>query len=125
MKLSTAERARLVALRGHPIPQPADDDDTLRRLLADEIPDTLIGRAWLAGGDAPDWSRLRARLAAIPRPVFPLEGRDALALGVAPGPAMGALLRDTRNWWLAGGCRADASDCRAEFAAQLARRARG
>ncbi len=125
LKLSTAERERLVALRGLPIPQPADDDDRLRRLLADEIPDILIGRAWLAGGDAPDWGRLRARLAAIPRPVFPMEGRDALALGVAPGPAMGVLLRDTRNWWLAGGCRADATACRAEFAAQLARRARG
>ena len=121
LKLSAAERISLLALRNLPVPQPADDDDALRRLLAGDDPKILIGRAWLEGGNAPDWNRLRDRLAALPRPVFPLEGRDALALGVAPGPAMGVLLREIRDWWLAGGCRADAVNCRAE----LARRARG
>ena len=53
----------------------------------------LIDRAWLAGGDAPDWAALRARLAALPRPVFPLEGRDVLALGEPEGPRVGTLLR--------------------------------
>ncbi len=122
LRLSTAERERLVALRSLPVPRPEADDDALRRLLAEDAPDILIDRAWLAGGDAPEWRRLRARLAAMPRPVFPLEGRDVLALGVAPGPAMGALLRRIRAWWLAGGCRADASACRAELRAELARR---
>jgi poly(A) polymerase len=122
LRLSTAERERLVALRGGPVPLPDADDDALRRLLADNDPQILIGRAWLAGGDAPDFVRLRTRLRALPRPVFPLEGRDALALGVGPGPAMGKLLRDVRKWWLAGGCRADAAACRAELLAELARR---
>lgn len=121
LKLSAAERISLLALRNLPVPQPADDDDALRRLLAGDDPKILIGRAWLEGGNTLDWNRLRDRLAALPRPVFPLEGRDALALGVAPGPAMGVLLREIRDWWLAGGCRADAVNCRAE----LARRARG
>ena len=116
LKLSTAERERLLALRAQPVPRPDAGDDELRRQLANDPPDILIGRAWLAGGNAPDWHRLRARLAAIPRPVFPLEGRDALALGIAPGPEMGALLRTTRDWWLAGGCRADRAACRAELA---------
>lgn len=121
LKLSTAERDRLVALRGGAVPQPDADDDALRRLLADTDAATLIGRTWLAGEATPEWAALRARLDAMPRPVFPLEGRDALALGVAAGPAVGALLRAVRGWWLAGGCRADADACRAE----LAERARG
>ena len=122
LKLSSAERARLLALRGEP-PSPDADDDDLRRALADTPADILIGRAWLCGAGAPEWAGLRARLAAMPRPVFRLEGRDALALGVAPGPAMGGLLRHVRDWWLAGGCRADADACRAELRAELARRA--
>jgi hypothetical protein len=48
--------------------------------------------------------------------VFPLEGRDVVALGVPPGPRVGALLRQVRAWWLAGGCLADAAACRAELA---------
>ena len=64
----------------------------------------LIDRCWLAGGDAPEWAALRARLAALPRPVFPLEGRDVLALGEPEGPRVGALLRAVRRWWLDGGC---------------------
>ena len=62
LKLSTAERERLLALRAQPVPHPDADDDELRRQLANDPPDILIGRAWLAGGNAPDWHRLRARL---------------------------------------------------------------
>ena len=36
LRLSAAERDRLVALRTGPVPQPGDDDAALRRLLADE-----------------------------------------------------------------------------------------
>jgi poly(A) polymerase len=117
LKLSAAERDRLLALRAGPSPPDDADDDALRRALADAPADILIGRAWLAGGSA----ELRTRLAAQERPRFPLEGRDALALGLKPGPEVGALLRAVREWWLAGGCRADAAACRAE----LARRAAG
>jgi len=37
-------------------------------------------------------------------PVFPLAGRDVLALGVPPGPKIGRLLAETRAQWLAAGC---------------------
>jgi poly(A) polymerase len=50
------------------------------------------------------------------QPVFPLEGRDVVPLGVAPGPRVGALLREVRQWWLDGGCVAGATACRAELA---------
>ena len=119
LRMSVAERDRLLALAGPP-PEPGMDDDALRRLLADAPPGALPGRAWLAGNAGPTWDALRARLAALPRPVFPLEGRDALALGVPPGPAVGELLRAVRAWWLDGGCRANAAACRAELARRLA-----
>ena len=119
LRLSGAERDRLVALRTGPVPRPGDDDATLRRLLADEAAETLIDRTWLADGIAPEWAALRARLAAIPRPVFPLEGRDVLALGEPEGPHVGALLRAVRQWWLDGGCVANKEACRTELVRRM------
>lgn len=119
LRLSAAERDRLVALRAGPVPRPGEDDAALRRLLADETRELLIDRAWLAGGDAPDWIALRARLAALPRPVFPLEGRDVLALGEPEGPRVGVLLRAVRQWWLDGGCVAGEEACRRELARRM------
>lgn len=119
LKLSTAERDRLLALRAAPLPMPESDDVALRRLLADTPARALVDRTWLSGGDGPEWSLLRDRLRSLPAPVFPLEGRNILALGVTPGPRVGALLRSVRRWWLAGGCVADADACRAEAQRQL------
>jgi poly(A) polymerase len=121
LRLSTAERDRLVALRDAPLAQPDADDATLRRLLADTAPAILLDRIWLEGEGNAEWQGLRGRLAAMAQPVFPLEGRDVLALGLPPGPQVGALLRSVRQWWLEGGCCADVDACRAE----LARRASG
>jgi poly(A) polymerase/tRNA nucleotidyltransferase (CCA-adding enzyme) len=112
LRLSGAEREMLAALRAGPAPLPDADDADLRRALADTPAAVLIGRAWLAGDG---WGAVRERLAALPRPVFPLEGRDVLALGLAEGPRVGALLREMRQWWLDGGCVADAAACRGEL----------
>jgi poly(A) polymerase/tRNA nucleotidyltransferase (CCA-adding enzyme) len=112
LRLATAERDCLLALRAGGVPPDDADDDALRRALADTPGDILDGRAWLDGRG----TALRARLAAIPPPVFPLRGRDLRAAGVPPGPGLGALLRQTRGWWMDGGCRADAASCRAELA---------
>jgi len=124
LRLSIAERERLVALRvpgAAPSPSPGAappdaDDATLRRWLADTPKDVLIDRVWLAGGDA----RLRERLAALEVPVFPLHGRDLRNAGVPAGPRLGALLREMRGWWLAGGCTADQAACLAELERRLA-----
>jgi poly(A) polymerase/tRNA nucleotidyltransferase (CCA-adding enzyme) len=116
LRLAGAERDRLLALRVGGAPPDDADDDALRRALADTPGDILVGRAWLDGRGA----ALRARLAAIPRPVFPLRGRDLRAAGVPPGPDLGELLRQIRDWWMDGGCRADAASCRAELARLLA-----
>ena len=99
LRLSGEEADRLAALQGTPPPEFADDA-TLRRLLADTAPDILIGRAWIAGTPP----GLRARIAAIERPVFPVHGRDLAEAGMAPGPAMGDALRRLRAAWLGSGC---------------------
>ncbi|MGE0416691.1 MAG: CCA tRNA nucleotidyltransferase [Acetobacteraceae bacterium] len=115
LKLSTADRARLGALRHGPVPQPDDDDATLRRMLADHETAILVDRTWLAQDGDGRWDEVRSRLRALPRPVFPLEGRDVVALGVAPGPAVGRLLKAMREWWRDGGCLAGPEACRAEL----------
>lgn len=98
---------------------PGLDDAALRRLLADHPPERLLDRAWLrmAWGElAPEAAAaLRARIAALPVPVFPLKGQDALDRGQPPGAAIGQLLAELRAWWLAGGCVADRAACLAEL----------
>lgn len=118
LKLSEAERERLATIAAAPdLPHDASDA-TLRRALADWPTWALTDRSWL--NDEPtDRTKLRARLTAMERPVFPLRGRDALALGGTPGPAVGAALAATRTWWLAHDCLPDAGSCRAELARQL------
>jgi poly(A) polymerase len=112
LKLSNEDRERLIRLMATPSPHLGDDDAVLRRLLADHAPADAIDRVWLDRGP----EALRLRLAGMKRPVFPLEGRDVVALGVASGPRIGALLREVRQWWLDGGCVAGATACRAELA---------
>ncbi len=114
LKLSLAERDRLVALRAAPLAKPEDDDAAVRRLLADTPIDVLVDKTWLDGGDGPAWDLLRDRLKSLPVPIFPLEGRDIVAMGVPPGPRVGDLLRAVRTWWLAGGCAVDRPDCLVE-----------
>ncbi len=107
LKLSTAEATRLDALRHGPVPSLDGEGAPWRRLLVNDDAEILAGRTWLAGGYGPAWNAARARLLATPRPVFPVEGRDALALGYSPGPAIGEALKRTRQWWVDEGCTAD------------------
>ena len=120
LKFSGEEARRLRDLLGA-LPEPALEGADLRRWLAGlASAATARDLAWLAEArDGEDRAALRARIAATPRPDFPLQGRDALALGVPPGPAMGRILAALRDWWLAGGCVADADACRAELARRL------
>ena len=54
---------------------------------------------------------------AVPR--FPLAGRDALALGLAPGPRIGALLAEIEAEWIASDFAADAVALEARLAARI------
>ena len=121
LKMSNAETERLESMRVALPLMPDADDDAVRRQLALYPAPVLIERSWLAGGFGADWDRLRARLETMERPVFPLLGRDARALGAPAGAVIGAALRETEAWWLAGGCRADTEACRQVLAAALRR----
>ena len=46
-----------------------------------------------------DLARLIPVLETFTPPPFPLSGRDVLALGIAPGPQVGQLLRRVRTRW--------------------------
>jgi poly(A) polymerase/tRNA nucleotidyltransferase (CCA-adding enzyme) len=112
LRLSGAESAVLTALARPSEPQD-DTDAALRRWLAERsLPGFLL---WLAEArDGRDRAALRARVAAMAVPVFPVQGRDLLALGLPPGPAVGRLLGDLRRWWIAGGADASREACLAE-----------
>jgi poly(A) polymerase/tRNA nucleotidyltransferase (CCA-adding enzyme) len=116
-RLSKVEAVDLAALSApNALTLDAADDD-LRRALEAEPAEILAGRTWVAPGEG--WEAVRARLQTMRRPVFPLQGRDLQALGLMPGPAMGALLQQVRDWWREGGCVADAAACRAYAQASL------
>ncbi len=111
LRLSGDERQVLLALRG-PVPDDSADDRALRQALAETPATILIQRSWLAGRTA----ALRHRLATLPAPVFPLQGRDLLAAGLPPGQALGQRLAALRRWWWDGGCTADRAACLAALA---------
>jgi poly(A) polymerase/tRNA nucleotidyltransferase (CCA-adding enzyme) len=111
LKLSNEEVELLAALRAPFTLSPESTEADLRRALADSAPAILIARSWLAWDASENWESLRARLAAIEPPVFPLQGRDLTALGIPPGPRIGQILGDVRTWWLEGGCVADLAAC--------------
>jgi hypothetical protein len=57
------------------------------------------------------WTALLQQIDEWQPPAFPLRGRDALALGVSPGPRLGILLKDVERWWEEGDFRAGRDDC--------------
>jgi poly(A) polymerase/tRNA nucleotidyltransferase (CCA-adding enzyme) len=112
LKLSNEEFETLASVRQPNQLDPLMSDADLRRTLAGADAETLIARIWLAQTGTGDWNNLRSRLAATPRPVFPLQGRDLTALGIPPGPRIGKILAAVRQWWLDNGCEPDAESCR-------------
>ena len=121
---------------------PRQEVSALRRLLAQldrtwrglDPREVLLRRSWLAqalppgqwsvpeqaGADAAAWHALRDAIAAEPVPVFPLAGRDAIALGMTPGPEIGVLLEELRRWWIARGCGDGRDACLAALRQRLA-----
>ncbi len=118
LRLSNADADRLRTLMHGTRPDPGLDNDALRRLLVDSDPASLCDRGRLAAAESSDpaaWFSLCQRLHALGRPVFPLSGRDAVAAGLRPGPAVGDALRAVEEWWRDNGCRADRAACLARL----------
>ena len=77
--------------------------DRYRDLALLQAADGLVSRDRLAEllGLARDWTM----------PVFPLTGHDVTALGIAPGPRVGALLDAVERWWEAADFAPDRGQC--------------
>ncbi len=115
LRLSDAERTSLHQIQAAPTLPPDADDFALRTALANHDRAALRANTY----HAPGADGLRARLDAMPQPEFPLRGADLIALGIPPGPAIGAALNHVRQNWLATGCTADRTACLAQLAAIL------
>jgi poly(A) polymerase/tRNA nucleotidyltransferase (CCA-adding enzyme) len=115
LRLSGAERDRLERLTGlSALALPVSDKSPgpLRSWLADRSREEALAELWLAeAADGQDRTVLREQVAAMEVPVFPIQGRDLLVLGLAPGPAVGRLLQEVRDWWIAGGAEAGRDAC--------------
>lgn len=71
------------------------------------------------GGDESVFERYARALAAWVRPVFPLGGKDAIALGAAPGPSIGRALEEVEAWWIGEEFAPGRDACLARLAAAL------
>ncbi|MDH3920235.1 MAG: CCA tRNA nucleotidyltransferase, partial [Rhodospirillales bacterium] len=121
LHLSRAERERLAGLLD--LPQDLEIDcegRALRRAfyrLGAERAADLLRLDWArrrAAGSAVDDPVARRALAAAAawRPVpFPLKGRDALKLGMAPSESVGRLLAEVEAWWIAQDFRPSRAEC--------------
>lgn len=124
-RLSNAERDRLATARaGRAALDPAagPPDEKSLRILSADLGKPVVDAVALAAADAPEdqdregWREAMALAAGLSPPVFPIGGRDVLALGVPHGEAVGRLLDRVRAWWLADGAVADRADCLAILA---------
>jgi poly(A) polymerase/tRNA nucleotidyltransferase (CCA-adding enzyme) len=120
LKLSSAEARALRFLQEAAILSAETDAAEFRRwrarhnAVALDIQEAALWLADARDGAAPFRAALRATLHAEAAPVFPLQGRDLLAEGATPGPALGALLAEVEAFWIAGGCVADHAACLTE-----------
>lgn len=107
MKLSNAERERLCAwacdetrIVSYLTPK------AVRQALYRVGPQVFADRVKLGWAEsaaprqAPQWRALLALAAGWVRPRFRLDGAMVQKAGVAPGPAVGAVLREVEEWWI-------------------------
>jgi len=119
LKLSHEELEFLLAVKAPLGLAPGVGEEDVRRALAEMPAEILLARSYLAQDEGAGWDELRGRLRAMERPVFPLQGRDVLAMGVEAGPRVGEVLAEARAWWMAGGCTGDLESCKAYARAML------
>ena len=114
LRLSNAERDRLLAGSGIRAAFDVADDEIVRRQIYtlgnDRARDQVL-IDWEPGAREGFWHRAFEIVQAWPRPAFPLAGRDLIKLGLVAGPQLGAALAEIEAWWIAGDFQADQAAC--------------
>ncbi|WP_033405423.1 CCA tRNA nucleotidyltransferase [Kiloniella laminariae] len=85
----------------------------LYRLGAGLVSDLLrLDMAVQSQNFEPENARCIKEQIALWRPVFfPLQGRDLLAAGMAPGPRVGRVIKTTEDWWIEQDFKPTVSEC--------------
>ncbi|MFN4089537.1 MAG: CCA tRNA nucleotidyltransferase [Alphaproteobacteria bacterium] len=127
LRLSNAERKRIVAMSEAADREEVGREDPGREELGDDLPamrralhrlgvQAYRDRAFLAAAAAPDrdlpvfWRRLAAAADWTPARL-PVGGRDLAALGISRGPEVGRALAALEAWWVAEDFRPDRAAC--------------
>lgn len=119
LKVSTAERARLVSIADG-LGQPPDmtTGPALRRLRRRLSQEKLVDLALVLWAESeneePSAAAIEIALTWTP-PDFPLSGRDVTALDVKTGPDIGRLLTAVEDWWIAEDFAPDRDACLARL----------
>jgi poly(A) polymerase len=71
-----------------------------------------VGLAALLRASDDDLPDLMQQINAYKPTMFPMKAEDILGMGIAPGPRLGDILRETENWWVKGGMTADNRTCK-------------
>ncbi len=119
LKVSTAERKRLVAIaEGVGTPPDMRSVEALRRLRHQLPRETMVDLAlvlWAElGEEEPAAAAIGIALGWTP-PAFPVSGQDVTALGVKSGPDIGRLLTAVEDWWIAEDFAPDRAACLARL----------
>ncbi len=93
------------------------------RVFVDALAIAWADRRSKGGGEAA-FERHARGLANWTRPVFPVGGKDALALGASPGPRIGRALEEVEAWWIGEGFAPGREVCLDRLAVALKRTAK-
>lgn len=116
LKLSTQQALRLdVMLAREPALDIAGGPKAWRAAIY-HLGNNLYADRLLLDVDAPgDWRAALVLARGWTPPELPVGGADALALGLVPGPRVGALIAAVERWWIDGDFSADRAGCLAEL----------
>ena len=116
LKLSTQQALRLDVMLAR---EPALDllgGPKAWRAAIHHLGNNLYADRLLLDADTPgDWRAALALARSWTPPDLPVSGADALALGLAPGPRVGALIAAVERWWIDGDFAADRAGCLAQL----------
>ncbi len=120
LKLSTQESLRLdVMLSAEPAIDIAGGPKAWRAAIHRQGNGLFADRLLLAVDAPGDWRGALAMAQQWTAPELPVSGADALALGLKPGPKVGALIEAVEGWWVDGDFSADRAACLAELKRQV------